>query len=193
MSEERKEPLSPTPEDSAPEGNAITAGQQKRRQRSVFQYIAIMFAAAFLLLLFTFVMEKRQYEQLQQENQEQIDNLQQSVTAVQSLQNLYDQNAALKDQVAELKDEVERLEQEKKQANATLRQQMDKLADTAAAMDWFWQIDEAYVRGRTSLCRSLIQNLEAAGLESSLPTQSITDTDRFSPYHRYLEIKEALG
>ena len=88
---------------------------------------------------------------------------------------------------------LELLEQEKKQANATLRQQMDKLSNTAAALDWFWQIDEAYVRGRTSLCRSLIQNLESAGLESYLPTESITNTDRFSPYHRYLEIKEALG
>ena len=189
MSEERKEPLSPTPE----EEKAASASQQKGRQRSVFQYIAILFAAAFLLLLFTFVMEKRQYEQLQQENEQQISNLQQSANAVQSLQNLYDQNGALKAQVAELEEQLELLNQEKKQANATLRQQTEKLTNTAAALDWFWQIDEAYVRGRTSLCRSLIQNLEAAGLESYLPTESVTNTDRFSPYDRYLEIKDALG
>ena len=193
MSEERTENLSPTPEEAPASQNAPTPGQQKGRQRSVFQYIAILFAAAFLLLLFTFVMEKRQYEMLQQENQQQIDNLQQSVNAVQSLQNLYDQNAALKEQVNSLEEQVELLEQEKKQANAALRQQSQKMEATVAALDWFWQIDEAYVRGRTSLCRSLIQNLEAAGLESSLPTQSTTANDRFSPYDRYLEIKEALG
>ena len=197
MSDERKESLSPAPEEAAaqasPENKAPSPGQQKRRQRSVFQYIAILFAAAFLLLLFTFVMEKRQYEQLHQENQEQIHNLQQSVTAVQSLQSLYDQNAALKEQVDALEEQLELLEQENKQANTTLRQQTQKLEKTIAALDWFWQIDEAYVRGRTSLCRSLIQNLEGAGLDAYLPTASTTENDRFSPYDRYMEIKEALG
>ena len=46
-------------------------------------------------------MERRQNDLLQQQSQEEIDNLQQeSVNAVQSLQNLYDQNEALKQQVA---------------------------------------------------------------------------------------------
>ncbi|MEA4934438.1 MAG: hypothetical protein VB071_12790, partial [Lawsonibacter sp.] len=76
-------------------GNSVTPGQKTRRKKSVFQYIAILFAAAFVLLLFTYVMDKRQNELLQQQNQAQIDNLQQSVSAVQSLQDLYDENTAL--------------------------------------------------------------------------------------------------
>ena len=40
----------------------MTKGQRQRRQRSVFQYIAILFAAAFLLLLYSFMMERRQYQ-----------------------------------------------------------------------------------------------------------------------------------
>ena len=68
----------------------------------------------------------------------------------------------------------------------------DQLTKTKAAMDWFWQIDEAYVRGRLSLCRSLIQNLESAGLVDYLPRQSATANDRFSPYDRYQEIKSLL-
>lgn len=39
----------------------------------VFQYIAILFAAAFVLLLFTYIMDRRQYELIQDQNQAQID------------------------------------------------------------------------------------------------------------------------
>ena len=79
MSEENQTPAS-TPETGpapkqTPHGERRSArNQQKRRQRSVFQYITILFAAAFVLLLFTFVMERRQHEILQQENQEQSSN-----------------------------------------------------------------------------------------------------------------------
>ena len=64
---------------------------------------------------------------------------------------------------------------------------------TAQAMDFFWQIDEAYVRGRYSLCRELIASLENGRLTAYLPKESATDTDRFSPYDRYQEIYEALN
>ena len=45
---------------------------QKRRQQSALQYITILFAAAFVLLLFTYLMERRQNETIMQENQEQL-------------------------------------------------------------------------------------------------------------------------
>lgn len=64
------------------------------------------------------------------------------------------------------------------------------------AMDLFWQVDEAYVRGRYVLCRQLIQSLEdlsdGAPLKSYLPTESTTDNDRFSPAERYQEIFKAV-
>ena len=61
------------------------------------RYIAILFAAAFVLLLLTFLMERRQTEAIMQENQAQIEDLQQSVSAVQSLKNLYAETEALKE------------------------------------------------------------------------------------------------
>lgn len=166
--------------------------QQRRQRNSVFQYIAILFAAAFLLLLFTFVMERRQHELLLEENEEQINNLQQSVTAVQSLQSLYDENAALKEQVDELEARLDEAERELDVLPDTISHLETSLEQTSAAMDWFWQIDEAYVRGRYALCRDLIERLEAANLVEWLPKESITDTDRFSPYDRYQEIYDAL-
>ena len=197
MREENQTPAS-TPETGpapkqTPHGERRSArNQQKRRQWSVFQYITILFAAAFVLLLFTFVMERRQHEILQQENQEQIDNLQQSVSAVQSLDNLYKENEALKEQVAQLEQQLQQAAQDRQSEKTTLLQQVEATEKSLQAMDWFWQIDEAYAKGRYSLCRSLIQNLQSAGLAEYLPKESATDNDRFSPYERYQEIYDNL-
>ncbi|MGI5962347.1 MAG: hypothetical protein ACOX7N_01365 [Lawsonibacter sp.] len=169
-----------------------TPGQRKRRQKSVFQYITILFAAAFLLLLYTFLMERRQNDLLQQQNQEQIDNLQQSVTAVQSLQNLYDQNESLQQQVADLEKQLGDAQNELENLNETMKTLEEQSESTQQAMDWFWQINEAYVRNRWSLCRQLINNLESANLVEFLPKESYTDNERFSPYDRYQEIYNAV-
>ena len=148
-----------------------------------------------MLLLFTYLMERRQTEALMQENQEQIEDLQQSVSAVQSLQNLYAENEALKVAIAELETELAKLEASEDtlvgQLN-TKQQALDTAKKSIDALDWFWQIDEAYVRGRYALCRSLIQSLDDAGLTESLPRVSITDNERFSPYDRLAEIRDVL-
>ena len=197
MSEENQTPASTPatgpPPKQPPHGERRAArNPQQPRQGSGFQYITILFAAAFVLLLFTFVMERRQHEILQQENQEQIDNLQQSVSAVQSLDNLYKENEALKEQVAQLEQQLQQAAQDRQSEKTTLLQQVEAKEKGLQAMDWFWQIDEAYAKGRYSLCRSLIQNLQSAGLEQYLPRESTTNNDRFSPYDRYQEICDHL-
>lgn len=174
------------------EAHPVSPGQQKRRERSVFQYIAILFAAAFVLLLFTFLMERRQYQTLNAEKKEQIADLQQTVSAVQSLQGLYNENDELKERVAALEQELQQAVSDHQRERTEFYQQTADQEKALEAMDWFWQIDEAYVRGRNSLCRSLIQNLEGTGLAEYLPKESTTDNDRFAPYDRYQEIKKAL-
>ena len=69
---------------------------------------------------------------------------------------------------------------------------LDKAQKGLSAMDWFWQIDEAYAKGRYALCRSLITSLDEAGLTEYLPKASITENDRFSPYDRLAEIREIV-
>ena len=101
---------------------------------------------------------------------------------------LYKENAALKEKVDELEAQA-KLQAAQAQQAARLESDLD---NTKRAMDWFWQIDEAYVSGKTRLCRSLIQNLEDAGLRAFLPTESTTDNGRFSPADRYQEIYDAL-
>ena len=131
MSEE-KQPLSPTPEESdrrggyhppeadppaqQPEPEKKPEHSHKHRQKSVFQYITILFAAAFVLLLYTFMMERRQNDILQQQSNDKLNQLQQqSISAVQSLDNLYQENEYLKQSMDHLETQISNLEQEKQQ------------------------------------------------------------------------------
>ena len=92
----------------------------------------------------------------------------------------------------ELEQQLQTAVQDLQSEKTTLLQQLEGKEKALQAMDWFWQIDEAYVKGRYSLCRSLIQNLQSAGLVEYLPKESTTENDRFSPYDRYQEIYEIL-
>lgn len=200
MSEE-KQPLSPAPEpEQKPEPEKKPEHSHKHRQKSVFQYITILFAAAFVLLLYTFMMERRQNDILQQQSNDKLNQLQQqSISAVQSLDNLYKENEELKQSVDYLEEQVSQLEQEKLKLDQDLAAAQDTnqwQQRSAEAMDWFWQVDEAYVRGKYSLCRTLMRHLEDTGdgdpLKNYLPQESATKNGRFSPYDRYEEIYNAL-
>ena len=200
MSEE-KQPLSPAPEqESKPEPEKKPEHSHKHRQKSVFQYITILFAAAFVLLLYTFMMERRQNDILQQQSNDKLNQLQQqSVSAVQSLDNLYQENEYLKQSMDHLETQISNLEQEKQQLEQDLAASQDTVEwqqRSAEAMDWFWQVDEAYVRGKYSLCRTLMRHLEDTGdgdpLKNYLPQESATKNGRVSPYHRDEEIYNAL-
>ena len=192
MAEEKK--VDASSEQSTPAKRQRTSPKQ-RRQQSAMRYITILFAAAFVLMLFTYLMERRQTEALMLENQEQIEDLQQSVSAVQSLKNLYAENDALKEQLAQLEEKNSRLETEKNTLSGHITNVELNLANAKKglqAMDWFWQIDEAYAKGKYALCRSLIESLDTAELTGYLPTESITDNGRFSPADRLAEIRDKV-
>lgn len=162
--------------------------QQRRRRNSVFEYIAVMFVAAFALLLITFLMERRQ-------SQQQIDDLRQSASAYQTLQGLMEDNDRLAEDVGKLNEKAKELEAQLAAAQARqseLETRLQEQEKTVQAMHWFWQINDASVRGRNALCRQLITSLEEAKLQNFLPKENITGTDRFSPYDRYQEIRERV-
>ena len=162
--------------------------QQRRKRNSVFRYIAFLFAAAFVLLLYTFMLERRQ-------SQQQIDDLKQSNSAAQTLQGLIDENGQLKTETEQMKDQIKELQgllAAAEEEQGLLQAQIQGEQKTNMAMHWFWQINDASVRGKTKLCRELIQSLEDAGLQNDLPRENFTQNDRFSPYDRYLEIRGRL-
>lgn len=184
---------SPAPQPEQPEKPPekppayVPPATREKRQRSVVHYIAILFAAAFLLMLMAYLMDQRQNEAMNNLNQS-ITGLQDSITDQNSLQDIYEDNMQLIQQVGQLEEQVKQLEEDKQ----SLTSQLSDQEKASQAMDWFWQIDEAYVLGRYSLCRELIQEIQDAGLVDYLPKESITDNGRFSPSGRYQEIYEAL-
>lgn len=162
--------------------------QQRRNRNSVFRYIAYLFAAAFVLLLFTFMMERRQ-------SQQQIDDLKQSNSAAQTLQGLIDENSQLKTEAAQLKEQLKDLQAQltaAKEEQGLLIAEIQGEERTDMAMQYFWQINEASVRGKTKLCRELIAALEEGNYQNDLPRDNVTGTDRFSPYDRYMEIRNRV-
>ena len=107
MSEHSNQPNT-TPETA--QETQESSGHARKRQRSVIFYISIMFIAAFLLLSMSLVQERRQHS----ENLENLEDLNQSITglkdsvsAMQSVQQLYEQNAALNEQLNELKQQLD--------------------------------------------------------------------------------------
>ena len=172
------------------------AAQQKINQNSVMRYLTILFAAAFVLLFITFAMERRQNEALQAQSQEQINTLQeQTVTAGQSLKNLYEENLQMKEEISALTIQLESVQNALTDAqNDSDALEGELLTQTmrVEAMDWFWQVNEAYVRNRADLCVELIESMETLELVKHLPRESVTDTDRFSPYDRFMEIRSKL-
>lgn len=170
----------------------------RRRSAALGGYLVVLFAAAFLLLLMAYFQQQRLNDQAAS------DALKQSASAVDSIQQLLDQNKTLNEENEVLKEQVDQLTDQLQEAQAQLdvlpdviSHQEYTLEQTKAAMDWFWQIDEAYVRGRYTLCRELIKTMEDISngqtpLKDYLPTESATDNGRFSPAGRYQEIHDAL-
>lgn len=151
------------------------------RRINVMGYLAVLFVVAFLLLGFAYLQQQRI-------NKETTDALKDSSSAFQSIQDLIAENETLRKQ-------VEQLEEERDIAKSSAEANDAALTDAqaaVAAMDYFWQIDEAYVRGRYTLCRQLIQALQDSGYEGALPNTKATDNDRFTPAARYAEIYDAL-
>ena len=187
--------LTPEQERALAEQAARLARQQRKRQRSVVFYIGNLFAAAFLLLAMSFAMERRQNAEDMDDLNQSLTGLKDSVSAMQSVQNLYEENTALLERVAELEEDLARAEEQRNYlADKVESQEAEKgvLQKSVQALDWFWQINEAYVRGRYTTARNLIAQLEESGLVENLPRVSITENGRFSPYDRYQEIHDTL-
>lgn len=165
------------------------AEHSRPRRPALAGYLVVLFAVAFLLLLLAY------FQQQRQSNQAADNALKQSTSAVQSIQTLMEESKALREENEALKEQVDALVKD----HESLKEQY--LAEAAghsqqeaavAAMDYFWQIDEAYVRQRYTLCKQLIQELKDSGYESALPDTKATANDRFSPAARYQEIYDAL-
>lgn len=160
-----------------------------RKKVAVVSYLAILFGAAFLLLLLSYFMQQRASEQA-------ISGLQNSVNSIQSVETLVDTNKRLSEENKELtaqadalSDQIEALEKNAAAAQKATGEQEKQLQ----SMDWFWRIQRAYSKGSKSEAKTLVEQFEATGLPASLPTTSTAATDGPSPAEQYDALLAALG
>lgn len=161
---------------------------RSRRRAPIAGYMAILFATAFLLLGLA-------YFQQQRLNTEATDALKQSASAVETIQNMMEENETLRARVEELEARQAELEQKlwnSEAFSAEVQNDLREKNDAVKAMDYFWQIDEAYALKRYTTCRELIRSFEESGLVPSLPSEKAFDNKRFCPQERYQEICGAL-
>lgn len=160
----------------------------KKKSAPVVNYITLLFVAAFSLLLMTYLMEQR-------ESAEILDGLRNSVSAMQTVEDLYEENADLMEEIIRLREELLK----EQQAHVLLQRDMDDLEKEhyvyelgIHAMDLFWQVNEAFVKNNHGLAEELMDLMEENKLQSFLPTENLSETERFSPAHRYAEIKQEV-
>lgn len=162
-----------------------------KSSHSVVSYIAILFAAAFLLLLLSYLMQQRN-------NAEVISGLTDSVSAMQTLDNLIQENKQLEEQVTALEENADVQQQSLDAAKARediLQRENEELRKQTQALDYLREIQRLYALQSYRKAREVISAFEEAGLVPYLPTQATYQTekqDRPSPAETYANIYEAL-
>lgn len=91
-----------------------------RKTNSVLPYLAILVAAAFLLLIMAYFMQQR--------TAESVEGLNQSVNAIQSLDQLVDENHDLRTELAQVKAQLTDAQDRQRQLEDQLRAAQEQLA-----------------------------------------------------------------
>ena len=132
---------------------------------SVVLYLMILFAAAFLLLLMSFLMQNRS-------NREAMDHLEEtSNSAMESLENRLQENEELKAQVSQLEEENDKLTQQVQQADDQARQEQEELNSVLQALSDLNTLRGLYNQGRYSDARDFL-----AGLDTQADGSYVTET-----------------
>ncbi|SMC56987.1 hypothetical protein [Papillibacter cinnamivorans] len=174
--------------DQKPEGknNIYYLQQEAERVRpvkrhSVGVYVAVLFAVAFFFLFLSYFMQQRNNEAV-------ISGLRDSVSAVQSLQQLQDSNTALQQQVYELSALNQSLQDNLTETDSSLDLANKKLD----AMDLLWQISKLYSTRKYTSCRNAIAKMEELDLSQYLPATATNSFQSESPLSEYQRIVKAL-
>ena len=102
---------------------------ERERMKKVYTYVAILFTVAFLLILWTFLMNQRSINEIKDGNT--------------ALQSTLQQNDSLEAHIAELEEQLATAEEDKKALNETVGVQSNQLR----ALDWLLEIENAYNTG----------------------------------------------
>ena len=161
---------------------ATPAGGGAGGNKSVVVYIMVLFIAAFLLMALSFFMHQRS-------NSEVMGEIQSSVSAMQELQKSQETINALQKELKSAQEAAETFQD----ANETSRNQASQLEHTLErtqeAMDWFWQLNEAYVCEDEARCREILETMN--GRQESPMSEYLPEGSAAAA--RFQEIQEALA
>lgn len=154
-------------------------GTTPKGKKPVVVYIMVLFIAAFLLMAWSFASH-------QKSNTEALGRLQNSVTAMQEVQDLQDQIIALQKELAETEKQVGDLK-DQLSARDSAAEALEKQRD---AMERLYTLQQQYSAGNYSACRQIIDEFERGGWAEQLPRLSDGSVTR--PEERYRQLKEAV-
>lgn len=147
---------------------------EKERVKRVYLYSVILFTAALVLMLWSFLANNRSNEQLRDALKNNTDVLQGSIA----------ENAAQEKQIAALEAHIADLEER-------LEESQDKQLDALAslhALDWLREIQSAVAAGNEEAAKAMILEFEDNDLRELLwaqPLHTFDGTDAVSPLATY--------
>ena len=145
-------------------------------KKPVIVYILILFLAAFLLIFLSLLAHQRS-------NSEALGQLQNSMSAMQEIQ----------EQILNLQTQLDAVEQERDQAKADLEasqndaEQLKKESDALMAL---YTLQQEYLAGNLDSCRITLQEISDQKLADLLPTPAPEGVT--TPAQRYQELREAI-
>lgn len=148
-------------------------------KKPVIVYILILFIAAFMLMALSLLMHQRS-------NTAALVQLNDSIAAMKELQTAQERIVDLEQELEETKDLLSQAELRSQAANDAQNNTAHILEETQTAMEWFWQLDEAFLREDFDLCRLILTELKAPA-EAPLQEYLTPLTAR-----RYQDIAKAL-
>lgn len=125
---------------------------ERERMKKVYTYVAILFTVAFLLILWTFLMNQRSINEIKDGNT--------------ALQSTLQQNDSLEAHIAELEEQLATAEEDKKALDETVGLQSNQLR----ALDWLLEIENAYNTGDLDAAKDNIRSFEETG-HGGIPAQ----------------------
>ena len=145
-------------------------------KKPVIVYILILFLAALLLMFLSLLAHQRS-------NSEALGQLQNSMSAMQEIQ----------EQILNLQTQLDAVEQERDQAKADLEasqndaEQLKKESDALMAL---YTLQQEYLAGNLDSCRITLQEISDQKLADLLPTTAPEGVT--TPAQRYQELREAI-
>ena len=165
---------------SAPKEEKPTT--ERERMKKVYTYVAVLFTVAFLLILWTFLMNQRSSQAIRDEIK----------SGNSALQSTLEENDTLEARVKELEAQLAAAEDDRDALSETVERKSEQLR----ALDWLIEIENDCRAKNIDEAKENIRAFEKEGAAKDLPTEAlrtaITGDDAPSPAARYQSIVDKL-